>query len=194
MKKWCLILLVAITFAFFGISAGEANTLVDSPFPLQSPDQSWTLTVTDLGNGVDHGVVFFNNVSNTGIGVALDSLGNPDNSALGFSFIAADLSNPSAPAWTSTQEDTLLVASPYPLQSPDTMQLFTAAQLNNFDHGVIFYNNAAGTAMAVVLDPNGVPDNFYLGYAFLAADMKYNPIFMWGSRDGLGWFCISGCN
>ena len=193
MKKWCLILLVAITFAFFGISAGEANTLVDSPFPLQSPDQSWTLEVADLGNGIDHAVVFFNNVSNTAIGAVLDSLGNPDNSVLGFSYIAADFSNPSAPLWTSSDEATA-ATSPYPAQSPDAVQVLTAAELNNFNHAVLFVNWTSGTGMAVVLDPNGAPDSSYIGYAFIAADLNYNPVFMWGSQDGLAWYCMSGCN
>lgn len=193
MKKCFLTILAVMTFAIFGLSAGEASTSVDSPFPLQSPDQSWTLDVTDLGNGIDHGVVFYNNVSHTAIGVVLDSLGNPDNTLLGSHFLAADFSISPAPLWTSNEE-TSLVTSPYPAGSPDSMQLFAAAELNSFNHGVIFYNNVSHTAMAVVLDPNGVPDNLLLGYAFIAADLNRNPIFMWGSHDGLAWYCMSGCN
>ena len=90
MKKYILILLTAVTFTIFGLSAGEAYTDTDSPFPLQTPDNTMTFSVTDLGNGIDHAVLFSNNATNTATAVILDSSGIPDNLLFGNAYLAAD--------------------------------------------------------------------------------------------------------
>ena len=192
MKKSILVLLTAVMFTIFGLSAGEASTDVDSPFPLGTPDNTLTFSVTDLGNG-DHGVVFTNNAANTASAVILDSLGNPDNSVLGSSFMAADW-NLSPDVLFFTDESSVFT-SPYPAEAPDQLYVYNADSLNGYDHAVVFLNNFAGTAMGVVLDPDGNPDNFLLGYAFLAVDFKVPPDGTWWySKNGLSWYCLLGCN
>lgn len=199
MKKCILILLTVLTCALLGLSVGETATSTDSPFPLQTPDKTVTYAITDIGNGVDHGLVFFNNAANTASGVVLDRDGRPDNSWQGiggYAFLAANLNVQPLTIWGSSDESALFT-SPYPAQAPDQIQTFNDNQINGFDHGVIFFNNFAKTAMAVVLDPDGIPDNMWAGdggYAFLAADFNTPPGTMWGSHNGLAWYCITGCN
>jgi hypothetical protein len=191
MNKKILIILAAVALTLIGFSRSEATTVsVASPFPVQSPDQTWTLAGTDL-NVTDHAVIFFNNVSNTAVAVVLDSLGNPDDSLLGNAFIAADFSTNSF--WYASGTTTS-VTSPYPAQAPDQIQVIPSGQLNNIDTGVIFINNATKTAMAAVVDANGVPDDSLFKYAFLAADLNTGSV--WGTKYShiLGaWYCISNC-
>jgi hypothetical protein len=193
MNKKIFIILAAVVLTLIGFSRSEATTVsVASPFPSpeQYADQTWTLAGTDL-NVTDHAVIFFNNFSNTAVAVVLDSLGNPDDSLLGNAFMAADFSTNST--WYASGTTTS-VTSPYPAQAPDQITVIPSGQLNNIDTGVIFVNNAAKTAMAVVVDANGVPDDSLVGYAFLAADLNTGSI--WGTKYShiLGaWYCISNC-
>jgi len=193
MKKSILVLLAAVTFAIFGFSSGEAVTDTDSPFPLGTPDKTITFNVTDLGNGIDHGVVFYNQAANTASLVVLDSSGIPDNLLLGNAYLAADFNPSPLTVWGSTDESSTFT-SPYPAEAPDQIFTYNADELNGFNHSVMFMNNAANTAMLVILDPDGVPDNFLLGYSFFAADFNTPEGTVWGSKNGLSWYCFWGCN
>lgn len=190
MKKYILILLISVTFTIFGLSAGEAVTDTDSPFPLGTPDNTITLDINDLGNGVDHGVFFFNQAANTASLTVLDSSGTPDNLLFGNAFIAADFDL--STIW-GTPDESSSFTSPYPAQTPDMVFTLNAGQLNGFNHAVMFMNNFANTAVLVVLDPNGVPDSFLLGYPFIAADFNTPGGTVWYSINGRAWYCLSGC-
>lgn len=190
MKGWISVFLGFVILSCLGLSSANATTTVDSPFPVQSPDQTVALSVTDLGNSVDHAVVFYNHVANTAVAVVLNSVGIPDNFLLGNAYVAADFNVNPAEIWTSNDLDDLLT-SPFPAGSPDRLEVLPAEQLNGFDHAVIFVNQTANTAMAAVLDPEGMPDNLFVGYAFLAADLGTGTI--WGTSNGIGWNCISVC-
>ena len=194
MKKSILVLLLAaVTFAIFGLSVGEAVTDTDSPFPLGTPDKTITLNITDLGNGVDHVAFFYNQAANTASLVVLDPNGIPDNLLWGSAYMAADF-NPSPLTISSSNDESSTFTSPYPAEAPDQIITYNADELNDFNHSVMFMNNSAKTAMLVVLDPDGVPDNFLLGYAFFAADFNTPGGTVWGSRTGVSWICFWGCN
>lgn len=192
MKKYILILLTAVTLTIFGLSAGEAYTDTDSPFPLGTPDNTITFDVNDLGNGIDHGVFFYNQAANTASLVVLDSSGIPDNLLLGNAYLAADFNISPLTVW-GTPDESSTFTSPYPALAPDMIYTYNAGELNGYNHSVMFQNNFTNTAMLVVLNPNGFPDNFFLGYAFWAADFNTPEGTLWGSKNGLSWFCFWGC-
>lgn len=197
MKKYILVLLTAVMFTIFGLSAGEAYTDTDSPFPTQTPDNTTTFSVADLGNGTDHGVVFYNQTANTGSAVVLDSSGTPDSLLYGSAYMAVDYNLSPWTVW-GTPDESNFFTSPYPAQAPDIITTYSAGDLwNGYNHAVMFFNQVANTAMLVVLDPNGLPDSYLLGYPFMAADFNATPQApdgtIWYSKNGLIWYCYSGC-
>jgi hypothetical protein len=196
-KRVILFLSVIAIFLFFGIAGVEATTETESPFPLGTPDRSITFDVTQVG-GNRHAIIFFNEAADTASATVLDSSGNPDNSLFGNAFFAVDFALTPDVALSpytvwGTPDETSLFTSPYPAEAPDQIRTFNAGEVNGFNHALIFYNKYANTAMAVILDPNGVPDSFYLGAPFFAADFNTPETRIWSSKNGRVWYCSEGC-
>ncbi len=90
MKKGILILLLLSLFVIFGSSTTQASSVAFSPVATANPDDLVTLSRFDLGCLFDHATVVFNNTDDSAIGSIVDDNGNPDDSCLGFAYIAAD--------------------------------------------------------------------------------------------------------
>lgn len=90
MKKSILILFILTMIAVFGSSLAEAESHAVSPVNTQFPDDLVTFNRFDLGCFFDHATVVFNNTDSSAIGVVVDDNGNPDDTCLGFAYVAAD--------------------------------------------------------------------------------------------------------
>src|SRR3990172_7244357 len=61
---------------------------------------------------------------------------------------------------------------------PDDMTILDRTEIDGFSHGVVTFNNAQDPAIAVVLDPDGTPDSFPYGYAYLWADLLTGDLYV----------------
>ncbi len=90
MKKSIFILFFLSLLVIFGSSVGEASSIATSPVNTPAPDDLVTFSRFDLGCLFDHATIVFNNTDSSAIGSVVDDNGNPDDTCLGFAYIAAD--------------------------------------------------------------------------------------------------------